>query len=69
MFLPAVSAAFILQGMHPVIGDVTDRYSVADRDPAGRAIRSFDATQQWSYGGKAAIEQGIGCARCTGRCR
>jgi len=58
MFLPAVSAAFILQGMHPVIGDVTDRYSVADRDPAGRAIRSFDATQQWSYGGKAAIEQG-----------
>ncbi|MFT3716105.1 MAG: oxygenase MpaB family protein [Gordonia sp. (in: high G+C Gram-positive bacteria)] len=58
MFLPAVGAAFIMQGMHPVIGDVTDRYSVADRDPAGRAIRSFDATQQWSYGGKAAIEQG-----------
>ncbi|MFZ2242150.1 MAG: oxygenase MpaB family protein [Gordonia amarae] len=58
LYLPAVSAAFILQGMHPVIGDVTDRYSVADRDPAGRAIRSFDATQQWSYGGKAAIEQG-----------
>lgn len=58
LYLPAVGAAFIMQGMHPVIGDVTDRYSVADRDPAGRAIRSFDATQQWVFGGKAAIEQG-----------
>lgn len=58
LYLPAVGAAFIMQGMHPVIGDVTDRYSVADRDPAGRAIRSFDAVQQWSFGGKAAIEQG-----------
>lgn len=58
LYLPAVGAAFIMQGMHPVIGDVTDRYSVADRDPAGRAIRSFDAVQQWTFGGKAAIEQG-----------
>ncbi|OHT85198.1 oxygenase MpaB family protein [Mycobacteroides saopaulense] len=58
LYLPAVGAAFIMQGMHPVIGDVTDRYSVADRDPTGRAIRSFDATQQWVFGGKAAIEQG-----------
>jgi uncharacterized protein (DUF2236 family) len=58
LYLPAVGAAFIMQGMHPVIGDVTDRYSVADRDPAGRAIRSFDAVQQWIFGGKAAIEQG-----------
>jgi uncharacterized protein (DUF2236 family) len=58
MYLPAVGAAFTMQGMHPVIGDVTDRYSVADRDPKGRLVRSFDATQQWSYGGKAALEQG-----------
>ncbi|MEZ0364173.1 oxygenase MpaB family protein [Mycobacterium sp. pUA109] len=58
LYLPAVGAAFIMQGMHPVIGDVTDRYSVADRDPSGRAIRSFDAVQQWMFGGKAAIEQG-----------
>lgn len=59
VFLPAVGAAFTMQGMHPVIGDVTDRYSVVDRDPKGRALRSFDATQQWTYGGKAALEQGF----------
>ncbi|MUL67868.1 hypothetical protein BOO86_25580 [Mycobacterium sp. CBMA 234] len=56
--LPVNGAAFLLQAMHPVIGSVVDRYSVYDTDPMGRAIRSFDAVQQWVFGGKAAIEQG-----------
>jgi len=56
--LPVNGAAFLLQAMHPVIGSVVDRYSVYDTDPMGRAIRSFDAVQQWIFGGKAAIEHG-----------
>lgn len=56
--LPVNGAAFLLQAMHPVIGSVVDRYSVYETDPLGRAIRSFDAVQQWIFGGKAAIEHG-----------
>lgn len=57
-YLPMNGAAFVMQGMHPVIGDVTQRYSVALTDPAGRAIRSLDSVQQWVFGGAAAIEEG-----------
>ncbi len=56
--LPVNGAAFLLQAMHPVIGSVVDRFSVYDTDPLGRAVRSFDAVQQWTFGGKAAIEHG-----------
>lgn len=57
-YLPMNGAAFMMQGMHPVIGDVTQKYSVALTDPAGRAIRSLDSVQQWIFGGRAAIEEG-----------
>lgn len=57
-YLPMNGAAFVMQGMHPVIGDVTQRYSVALTDPAGRALRSLDSVQQWIFGGAAAIEEG-----------
>lgn len=57
-YLPMNGAAFVMQGMHPVIGDVTQRYSVALTDPAGRALRSLDSVQQWVFGGAAAIEEG-----------
>ncbi|BCI51520.1 hypothetical protein NIIDNTM18_07980 [Mycolicibacterium litorale] len=57
-YLPMNGAAFMMQGMHPVIGDVTQKYSVALTDPAGRAIRSLDSVQQWIFGGQAAIEEG-----------
>lgn len=57
-YLPMNGAAFVMQGMHPVIGDVTQRYSVALTDPNGRALRSLDSVQQWIFGGPAAIEEG-----------
>lgn len=57
-YLPMNGAAFMMQGMHPVIGDVTQRYSVALTDPFGRALRSLDSVQQWIFGGAAAIEEG-----------
>lgn len=57
-YLPMNGAAFMMQGMHPVIGDVTERYSVALTDPFGRALRSLDSVQQWVFGGAAAIEEG-----------
>ncbi|TFV61426.1 DUF2236 domain-containing protein [Mycobacterium sp. PS03-16] len=57
-YLPMNGAAFMMQGMHPVIGDVTQKYSVALTDPGGRAIRSLDSVQQWIFGGRAAIEEG-----------
>lgn len=57
-YLPMNGAAFMMQGMHPVIGDVTERYSVALTDPMGRALRSLDSVQQWVFGGAAAIEEG-----------
>lgn len=57
-YLPMNGAAFVMQGMHPVIGDVTQRYSVALTDPTGRALRSLDSVQQWVFGGAAAIEEG-----------
>lgn len=57
-YLPMNGAAFMMQGMHPVIGDVTQRYSVALTDPAGRAVRSLDSVQQWVFGGQEAIAEG-----------
>ncbi|MCQ7029933.1 DUF2236 domain-containing protein, partial [Escherichia coli] len=35
-FLPVNGAAFVMQVMLPVIGDVVDKYSVFRTDPAGR---------------------------------
>lgn len=57
-FLPVNGAAFVMQVMHPVIGDVVDRYSVFRTDPIGRAIRSTDSVLRWIYGGTAAVEEG-----------
>jgi uncharacterized protein (DUF2236 family) len=57
-FLPVNGAAFVMQAMHPVIGDVVDKYSVFRTDPAGRAIRSVDSVLRWIYGGQEAIEEG-----------
>ena len=37
-FLPINGAAFVMQVMHPVIGDVVGKYSVFRTDPVGRAI-------------------------------
>lgn len=57
-FIPVNGAAFVMQVMHPVIGDVVDRYSVFRTDPMGRALRSTDSVLRWVYGGSAAIEEG-----------
>lgn len=57
-YLLLEGAAFLMQGMHPIIGDVIDRYSVARTDPAGRAIRSADSVLRWTYGGLEAVEEG-----------
>ncbi|MFJ6098611.1 oxygenase MpaB family protein [Williamsia muralis] len=57
-FLPVNGAAFVMQVMLPVIGDVVDKYSVFRTDPAGRAIRSVDSVLRWIYGGQEAIEEG-----------
>ncbi|HEY9311810.1 oxygenase MpaB family protein [Williamsia sp.] len=57
-FLPVNGAAFVMQVMHPVIGDVVGKYSVFRTDPAGRAIRSIDSVLRWVYGGEEAIAEG-----------
>lgn len=58
-FLIVDGAAFMMQAMHPVIAEVTGRYSAAFHgDPAGRAIRSVDSVLRWTYGGTEAIAEG-----------
>ncbi|GAB98468.1 hypothetical protein GONAM_01_00480 [Gordonia namibiensis NBRC 108229] len=57
-FLPINGAAFVMQVMHPVIGDVVGKYSVFRTDPVGRAIRSADSVLRWTYGGQEAIAEG-----------
>ncbi|MCM6774005.1 DUF2236 domain-containing protein [Nocardia sp. CDC159] len=57
-YLLLEGAAFVMQGMHPIIADVVDRYSVARTDPLGRGIRSVDSVLRWVYGGLEAIEEG-----------
>ncbi|GAB90969.1 oxygenase MpaB family protein [Gordonia rhizosphera] len=57
-FLPVNGAAFVMQVMHPVIGDIVGEYSVFRTDPLGRAIRSVDSVLRWVYGGTEAIEEG-----------
>ncbi|MET7771687.1 oxygenase MpaB family protein [Nocardia sp. NPDC005366] len=57
-YLLLEGAAFAMQGLHPVIRDVTDRYSVARTDPMGRAIRSVDSVLRWTYGGLEAVQEG-----------
>ncbi len=57
-YLPINGAAFLMQAMHPTIGDVVDRYSTYTTDPYGRGIRSFDSLLQWIYGGQSALAEG-----------
>lgn len=57
-YLILEAAAFLMQGMHPVIADVVERYSIARTDPGGRAIRSVDSVLRWTYGGLEAVEEG-----------
>lgn len=58
-FLILDGAAFMMQAMHPVIAEVTGRYSAAfNGDPAGRAIRSVDSVLRWTYGGAEAVAEG-----------
>lgn len=57
-YLPANGVAFLLQTMHPTIGDVVGKYSTYGSDPFGRAIRSIDSVNLWVYGESAAIEEG-----------
>lgn len=57
-FLPVNGAAFVMQVMHPVIGDIVNEYSVFRTDPLGRATRSIDSVLRWVYGGPEAIEEG-----------
>jgi uncharacterized protein (DUF2236 family) len=57
-YLVLEGAAFMMQGMHPVIAEVVGRYSAAYVDPAGRAIRSLDSVLRWTYGGTEAIAEG-----------
>jgi uncharacterized protein (DUF2236 family) len=58
-FLILDGAAFMMQAMHPVIAEVTGRYSAAfNGDPGGRAIRSVDSVLRWTYGGAEAIAEG-----------
>ncbi|MFN3005357.1 oxygenase MpaB family protein [Mycolicibacterium wolinskyi] len=58
-FLIFEGAAFMMQAMHPVIAEVTGRYSAAFQgDPGGRAIRSIDSVLRWTYGGTEAVAEG-----------
>ncbi len=58
-FLIVEGAAFMMQAMHPVIAEVTGRYSAGFRgDAGGRAIRSVDSVLRWTYGGTAALAEG-----------
>ncbi|MGC5259027.1 oxygenase MpaB family protein [Gordonia sp. DT218] len=57
-FLPVNGAAFVMQVMHPTIGDIVGEYSVFRTDPLGRAVRSIDSVLRWVYGGTEAIEEG-----------
>lgn len=58
-FLILEGAAFMMQAMHPVIAEVTGKYSAAFHgDPGGRAIRSVDSVLRWTYGGTEAIAEG-----------
>lgn len=58
-FLIVEGAAFMMQAMHPVIAEVTGRYSASFQgDPGGRAIRSIDSVLRWTYGGTAAVAEG-----------
>ncbi|MCK5753542.1 MAG: DUF2236 domain-containing protein [Mycobacterium sp.] len=58
-FLVLDGAAFMMQAMHPVIAEITGRYSAAFHgDPGGRAIRSIDSVLRWTYGGTEALAEG-----------
>jgi len=58
-YLIVEGAAFMMQAMHPVIAEVTGKYSAAFHgDPGGRAIRSVDSVLRWTYGGTEAIAEG-----------
>ncbi|WP_083884121.1 oxygenase MpaB family protein [Nocardia higoensis] len=57
-YLVLEGAAFAMQGMHSVIREVTDRYSIVRTDPAGRAVRSVDSVLRWTYGGLEAVQEG-----------
>ncbi|MGC5026802.1 oxygenase MpaB family protein [Tsukamurella sp. DT100] len=57
-FLPINGAAFVMQLMHPVIGDIVGEFSVSYTDPVGRGIRSMDSVQRWYFGEDAAVEEG-----------
>lgn len=58
-FLILDGAAFMMQAMHPVIAEITGRYSASfNGDPAGRAIRSVDSVLRWTYGGTEAVAEG-----------
>lgn len=57
-YLMLEGAAFAMQGLHPVIREVTGKYSIAKTDPAGRAVRSVDSVLRWTYGGIEAIQDG-----------
>lgn len=58
-FLILEGAAFMMQAMHPVIAEITGRYSAAFQgDPGGRAIRSVDSVLRWTYGGTEARAEG-----------
>lgn len=58
-FLIVEGAAFMMQAMHPVIAEVTGRYSAAFQgDSGGRAIRSIDSVLRWTYGGTEAVAEG-----------
>lgn len=58
-FLILDGAAFMMQAMHPVIAEITGRYSAAFHgDPGGRAIRSVDSVLRWTYGGTEAVAEG-----------
>ena len=57
-YLILEGAAFFMQGMHPTIAEVVERYSAAYTDPGGRAIRSLDSVLRWTYGGLEAVKEG-----------
>ena len=58
-FLILDGAAFMMQAMHPIIAEVTGRYSASFKgDSSGRAIRSVDSVLRWTYGGQEAIAEG-----------
>ncbi|MFD9896168.1 oxygenase MpaB family protein [Amycolatopsis sp. NPDC059027] len=56
-FSLSTGAAFLLQTMHPTVGEVVAEHSVYRTDALGRAARSIASVMTWVYGGEEALSE------------